>query len=151
MHIGTIASRLVETCTADESAADLAARMLDSHVGDLVVIEYRKDQAVPIGIVTDRDLAISVMAPKLDPESVTAGQIMSRSLTVVSEKDDVSVAFEEMRRSSVRRLPVVDENGRLSGVVALDDVMTYLASVMVDMSRIGRVQQIAEQRTRAHA
>ncbi|RDU99432.1 CBS domain-containing protein [Trinickia dinghuensis] len=149
MHVKAIVTRPVETCTIDESAANLAARMLHSHVGDLIVIEYRKDQPVPIGIVTDRDLAISVMAPKLNPESVTAGQIMSRSLIVVSEKDDVSVALEEMRRSGVRRLPVVNEDGRLSGVLALDDVMAYLASIMVDISRIGRVQQIAEQRTHA--
>lgn len=147
MNLGTIVTRAVETCTVDESAADLAARMLHKHVGDLIVIEYRKDQAVPIGIVTDRDLAISVMAPKLDPESVTAGQIMSRGLIVVSENDDVGVALAEMRRSGVRRLPVVDESGRLSGILALDDVMAHLASIMVDMSRIGRVQRIAEQRT----
>ena len=149
MHVGRIVTRPVETCTIDESAADLAARMLHSHVGALIVIEYRKGEAVPIRIVTDRDLAISVMAQKLDPESVKASQIMSRGLIVVSENDDVGVALEEMRRSGVRRLPVVDESGRLTGVVALDDVMEYLASVMVDVSRIGRLQQIEEQRTRA--
>ena len=149
MHVGRIVTRPAETCTADESAASLATRMLHSHVGDLVVIEYRKGEAVPIGIVTDRDLAISVMAPKLNPESVTAGQIMSRGLIVVSEKDDVSVALDEMRRSGVRRLPVVDDDGRLTGVVALDDVIGYLASIMVDVSRIGVVQQIAEQRIHA--
>jgi CBS domain-containing protein len=123
--------------------------MLHSQVGNLVVIEYRQGEAVPIGIVTDRDLAISVMAPRLNPDSVTAGQIMSRGLIVVSENDDVSVALDEMRRSGVRRLPVIDDGGRLTGVVALDDVMGYLASIMVDVSRFGVVQQIAEQRIHA--
>ena len=149
MQIGRIVTRPAETCTVDESAASLASRMLHSHVGNLVVIEYRQGEAVPIGIVTDRDLAISVMAPRLNPDSVTAGQIMSRGLIVVSENDDVSVALDEMRRSGVRRLPVIDDGGRLTGVVALDDVMGYLASIMVDVSRIGVVQQIAEQRIHA--
>ncbi len=149
MHVRRIFTRPVETCTVDESAADLAIRMLHDHVGCLIVIEYRKGEAVPIGIVTDRDLAISVMAAKLDPESVTAGQIMSHGLVVISESDDASVALDEMRRSGIRRLPVVDDSGKLTGVVALDDVMEYLASMLVDVSRIGRVQQIEEQRTHA--
>src|SRR5690348_4384809 len=101
MHVGKIVTRPVETCTVDENAAALASRMQRSHVGNLVVIEYRNGEAVPIGIVTDRDLAISVMAPKLDPERVTAGQIMSHALIVASESDDVTVALDEMRRSGV--------------------------------------------------
>ena len=74
---------------------------------------------------------------------------MSRGLIVVSEHDDVSGALDEMRLSGVRRLPVLDDDGRLTGVVALDDVIGYLASIMVDVSRIGVVQQIAEQRIHA--
>ncbi|NRO96971.1 CBS domain-containing protein [Paraburkholderia sp. NMBU_R16] len=149
MHVGRLVTRPVETCTVDENAATLASRMQHRHVGNLVVIEYRNGEAVPIGIVTDRDLVTSVMAPKLDPERVTAGQIMSHGLIVAAESDDVTVALDEMRRSGVRRLPVVDDGGRLTGIVALDDVMEYFASILVDVSRIGRVQQIEEQRTHA--
>jgi CBS domain-containing protein len=148
MRIANIVTRQVETCAADETAASLASRMLSAHVGNLVVIEHRNGESVPIGIVTDRDLVIAVMAPKLDANSVTAGQIMSHGLVVVCESDDVSIALDEMRRSGVRRLPVVDDSGKLTGIVALDDVMAYLASLLVDVSRIGQVQPIEEQRAR---
>jgi CBS domain-containing protein len=60
----------------------------------------------------------------------------------------VSVALEQMRRSGVRRLPVVDETGKLTGIVAMDDVVEYLASMLVDVSRVGRLQAIEEQRFR---
>jgi len=136
----------VASATGGATVRALADLMTHYAVGCVIV---RDDGRRPIGIVTDRDLAISVMAPRLNPDSVTAGQIMSRGLIVVSENDDVSVALDEMRRSGVRRLPVIDDGGRLTGVVALDDVMGYLASIMVDVSRFGVVQQIAEQRIHA--
>ncbi|MFX1739263.1 CBS domain-containing protein [Paraburkholderia sp. A1RI_3L] len=148
MHVGKIVTRPVETCGVNESASALAARMRQSHVGNLVVIEYRNGEAVPVGLVTDRDLVVTVLANKLDAERVTAGEIMSRGIVVANEGDEVSVALEQMRRSGVRRLPVVDETGKLTGIVAMDDVVEYLASMLVDVSRVGRLQAIEEQRFR---
>jgi CBS domain-containing protein len=148
MHVGKIVTRPVETCGVNESASALAARMRQAHVGNLVVIEYRNGEAVPVGLVTDRDLVVTVLANKQDPERVTAGEIMSRGAVVANEGDEVSVALEQMRRSGVRRLPVVDETGKLTGIVAMDDVVEYLASMLVDVARVGRLQAIEEQRFR---
>ncbi|MCW3634241.1 CBS domain-containing protein, partial [Burkholderia cenocepacia] len=72
MHIGRISTQPVESCTAECSALELADRMRHAHVGDVVVIEYRNGEAIPIGLVTDRDLVIEVMARGDDPGDVTA-------------------------------------------------------------------------------
>lgn len=148
MHIGRISTQPVESCTVDCSALDLAERMRHAHVGDIVVIEYRNGDAVPIGLVTDRDLVIEVMARGDDPDKVTAGQIMSRGLIVVSETDEIGIALEEMRRSGIRRLPVVDDAGRLTGIVTLDDIVEYLAALLGGVTEVGKLQQIEEQRFR---
>jgi signal-transduction protein with cAMP-binding, CBS, and nucleotidyltransferase domain len=123
---------------------DVAKRMRRAHVGDPVVIEYREGGPVPIGLVTDRDLVIKVLARQVDPTSVTAGEIMSRNLIVVSENDELNVAIEEIRRSDIRRLPVVDHIGMLVGIATLDDIVQHLASTLVDLSGIGRKQQMEE-------
>lgn len=149
MHIGRISTQPVESCTAECSAFELADRMRHAHVGDIVVIEYRNGEAIPIGLVTDRDLVIEVMARGDDPGDVTAGQIMSRGLVVVSDTDEIGVALEEMRRSGIRRLPVVDDAGRLAGIVTLDDIVEHLAGLLGGVVEVGKLQQIEEQRFRA--
>jgi len=149
MHIGRISTQPVETCTGDCSALVLAERMRHAHVGDIVVVEYRDGEAVPVGLVTDRDLVVGVMASGEDPDQFTAGQIMSRGLIVVSETDEIGVALEEMRRSGIRRVPVVDDDGRLAGIITLDDVVDYLASLLGSVAEVGKLQQIEEQRFRA--
>lgn len=89
------------------------------------------------------------MARGDDPGAVTAGQIMSRGLMVVAETDEIGAALEEMRRSGVRRLPVVDDDGRLAGIVTLDDIVEHLAGLLGGVAEVGRLQQIEAQRFRA--
>ncbi|ABC35862.1 CBS domain-containing protein [Burkholderia thailandensis] len=149
MYIGRISTQPVEFCTADCNALELAERMRHAHVGDIVVIEYRDGDAVPIGLVTDRDLVVEVMARGEAPDQVTAGQVMSRGLIVVSETDEIAMALEEMRRSGIRRLPVVDDMGRLTGIVTLDDIVEYLAALFGGIAEISKLQQVEEQRFRA--
>ena len=129
-------------------ALTLAERMRHTHVGDIVVVEYRNGEAVPVGLVTDRDLVVAVMASGEDADQFTAGQIMSRGLIVVSETDEIGVALDEMRRSGVRRLPVVDDSGRLTGIVALDDIVEYLASLLSGIAEVSKLQRMEEQRFR---
>nr|WP_269767715.1 CBS domain-containing protein [Burkholderia ubonensis] len=74
---------------------------------------------------------------------------MSRGLIVVSDTDEIGVALDAMRRSGIRRLPVVDDAGRLAGIVTLDDIVEYLAALFGGIAEIGKLQQIEEQRFRA--
>ncbi|AYY15684.1 CBS domain-containing protein [Actinobacteria bacterium YIM 96077] len=100
------------------SIVDAARAMRDANVGDVLVVE----QDVLHGIVTDRDIAIRVLAERADPNETTIGGICSEAIAVVTPVTPFDEAINLMRGRAVRRLPVVDENGRPLGVVSLGDL-----------------------------
>jgi CBS domain-containing protein len=119
--------RVTELCAlelavaAPGDLADAAARrMRDARVGTLVVVDpnYR-----PLGIVTDRDLALRCVAERRDPTRTTLGELMSNPVAWIRAHATVETALAEMAQLGVRRLPIVDERERLVGVLALDDVL----------------------------
>lgn len=127
MTIGSICNHEIITVQREATIHHVASLMRQYHVGDVVVIENRKDKTVPIGIVTDRDLVIEVVATELDCKVITAGDIMEHGLTVVKESAGVFEGIQIMTNKGVRRLPVVDDSGSLIGVVTLDDLLQLLA------------------------
>lgn len=126
MFIGEVCTRQVATCAGNATATQMAEMMRKDHLGDLIVIEYRNDEAVPIGIVTDRDLVTRVLAMELDATQVTATEIMSRPLVTAYEGEELLVAFERLRNSHVRRIPLLDSAGVLVGIVSMDDIAALL-------------------------
>jgi CBS domain-containing protein len=104
----------------------MAEMMRKDHLGDLIVVEYRSGDPVPIGIVTDRDLVTRVLAMELDASQVTATEIMSRPLVTAYEGEDVLVAFERLRNCQVRRIPLLDSAGVLVGIVSMNDIAALL-------------------------
>lgn len=145
MHIGAVCTRQVVTCTANATILEVAKLMRSDHVGDVVVVEYSGDDPMPIGIVTDRDFVIEVMAEELDPDTVTAGDLMSGTLVVAYEGEGLDVAIERMHVAGIRRVPVVDSAGVLVGIVTLDDIVAMHAPTLGNVSHIGRLQHIKEQ------
>jgi CBS domain-containing protein len=87
--------------------------------------------------VTDRDLTVEVLAQRIDPDTLTASDLMRKGLVTARENEAVEEAIERMRREGVRRLPVVDELGGLIGVLTADDVTEFLAAELTDITRIG--------------
>ena len=81
----------------------------------------------PVGVLTDRDIVITVVARQADPRTVRVGDVMTQQPVVVAETDSLEMALEEMRRIGARRLPVVGASGQLVGVLALDDIIDTLA------------------------
>ncbi|MEF8830562.1 MAG: CBS domain-containing protein [Halobacteriales archaeon] len=114
----------VESAGPSATAEHLAKTMADSNVGSVVVTE----DGVPVGMVTDRDLAERVLAMGRDPAEVTAADLMSGDVQVLAAGADVLDATAIMHRETVRRLPVVDEESRLVGIVTLDDLLRLLAT-----------------------
>jgi CBS domain-containing protein len=102
---------------ATQTVSDAARAMRDGNIGNVLVTEG--DQLV--GIVTDRDLVVRVLAEGLDPSRTPLGTVCSRELTTVSPGDAIETAVARMRESAIRRLPVV-EDGRLVGILALGDL-----------------------------
>ena len=127
MTVGDICNRDVVVAPKTEMIVDAAKRMRTSHVGDLIVVEHREGRHVPIGIVTDRDIVIGVVAG--DPDHVNyllVGDLMTSDLVTAQEDDSVETALKRMQEYGVRRLPIVDAEGALVGILTLDDVLQHL-------------------------
>lgn len=148
MNIGEICTIQTITCTRDETVQGAALLMRKHHVGDLIVVDQLDGEAVPAGILTDRDIVISVIALGLDPAGLQVGDIMSDDLLTCREDDDVYATIEHMRLRGIRRVPVVNRAGGLVGIVSADDLLEFLAEEMGDLSRISANQQAHEKRAR---
>ncbi len=148
MQIGKICTTHPIVCTREESVQGVALMMRTHHVGDLIVVDQPDGERTPLGILTDRDIVVSVIALGLDPASLLVGDIMNDDLLTCSENDDVYETIERMRLRGIRRVPVVDAAGLLMGVVSVDDLLEFLAEEMGELARIGPHQQAQEKRAR---
>lgn len=136
MPIIDICSRDVVTVVRDDTVGQAAKLMRQHHVGDVVVIEEAHGVRKPVGIVTDRDLVVEVLAPELDPDVMTAGDIMAQNVTAVEEHAGIFEVIQLMTAKGVRRLPVVRRNGDLAGIVSLDDLFVLLAKEVGNFSKL---------------
>lgn len=148
MEIGKLSILDTVCCSRDESVQGAALLMRKHHVGDLVVVEEPDGERIPVGIVTDRDIVVSVIALGLDPLGLQVGDIMTDDLLTASEHDDVYATIERMRLRGIRRVPVLSDSGTLSGIVSADDLLTFLAEEMEELARISPYQQQHERRAR---
>jgi len=148
MPIGEICTREVVIVKRNETVLEAAKLMRQHHVGDVVVIEERDGVRVPVGIVTDRDLVVEIMAPELDPAAMTVGDIMEQELVTVKESMGLFEAIQYMRSKTVRRLPIVDENGALIGILALDDLLELLSEELLAIAKLVRYQRRKETKQR---
>ena len=146
--VNLICNPNVATVAATEDVANAAALMRAQHVGDLVVVESRGNARVPVGILTDRDIVVGVIAERIAPDAVTVRDTMTRNPLTVREDASVEFALREMRRYGVRRAPVVRANGDLVGMITIDDVIQHLAVQMSRLADLIRLEQDAELRAR---
>lgn len=136
MSIGEICNRKVVVMQAEELVAEAARLMRDQHVGSILIVDEQGGKRVPVGIVTDRDLVVEVIAPELDPEVITEGDIMMTGFAVAKEETGVFEAIQYMRAKGVRRLPVVDIEEKLVGIVTLDDLLILLSEELDALAKL---------------
>jgi CBS domain-containing protein len=148
MRVGELCTVETIYCKREETVQGAALLMRTHHVGDVVVVEQPNGEHTPVGIVTDRNIVVSVIALGLDPASLQVGDIMSDDLLTVSDDDDVYETIERMRFRGLRRVPVVNSAGGLAGIVSVDDLLEFLAEEMSELSRISSHQQAHEKRAR---
>jgi CBS domain-containing protein len=137
MNAGKLCNRHVVTATRETSISGAAQLMRDKHVGSLIVVENRDNRLEPVGILTDRDIVIEVLAENVDPDIVTVGDIMTTAVLKVCEHDSIFEITQRMRARGVRRVPVVSNQGELVGVLAQDDILALLCeelSLLVKVS-----------------
>lgn len=119
------------TATPETSARTLAILMRDRHVGAVVITKNER----PVGIVTDRDLVARVMAPERDPLAIQAHDVMTPDPLTLREGTPLREAIEEMRARGIRRIPVVDDEGRLVNIHTLDDMLVVLGEEIANLGR----------------
>ena len=149
MHIGDICTRSVVTCRRDASVLEVARLMRDRHVGDVIVVDEGEGRQTPVGIVTDRDLVVAVLAEGISAEGLRAGDLIVDEVVTAFESELVYDAIWHMRSQGIRRLPIVDAQCHLSGVLTADDVTRFLAEELSSVARIVPRQITKEEATRA--
>jgi len=144
MNVGEICNREVVIADRTCSARQAVKLMRELNVGDIVVVEERGGQRVPVGIVTDRDIVVEIIAADVDPDAVDLGEVMSRRLLTAGTEDDILTTVKRMRTEGVRRLPVVNVLGGLEGILTLDDLLPLLAELIADLIELIACQQKRE-------
>jgi CBS domain-containing protein len=148
MLLNTICTVDVVCCARATTVAAAAKLMRDHHIGDLVVVDSPDQDRTAVGVVTDRDLVVEVLAKGMDPVHTTVGAIMRTPVVVARDTEDTTAALERMQAQGVRRIPVVDERERVVGVVTLDDLLKVHAAHAAAMVEIISKEQSKEHRTR---
>jgi CBS domain-containing protein len=120
--------------------------MRNSHVGDVIVVDQPDGKLLAAGIITDRDLVVKVLAREVDPAAVTAEDIMSGELITAGEASDAHETAELMRFKGVRRIPVLDKDGGLVGIVTLDDLLKVMGDELTVLGRVMSRERFQEQR-----
>ena len=129
MNVAQLCSRDVVSLRKTDGVITAARLMRERHVGYIVVVEpdFAGSTVRPIGVLTDRDIVVGVIAKEIDPRTLCVEDVMSSNPVVLNQHDSIAAAVAEMRRMGVRRMPVVGELGQLIGVLSLDDVLDTLA------------------------
>jgi len=148
MTAGELCNREVIITTPDIGIHEAAKLMRVHHVGTLVVVDPQPGQALPLGILTDRDLVIEVLAEDVPLEEVTVGDVMNSNPTRVQTTDGLWDTLQIMRGQGIRRILVVEQDGALAGILALDDVIALLAEETTLLAKLIAREQSREQRAR---
>ncbi|MFC7300198.1 CBS domain-containing protein [Cognatiluteimonas weifangensis] len=147
MRIADICTRDVVQIDAEASLREAATIMRSQHVGTLVVTGADGSRA-PGGILTDRDIVLSVVAVGIDLDVLTVGDVMTADVATCREGDGLFDAIHTMHERGVRRLPVLDDAGGLAGIVAADDIYAAIGKQLHDLGYALARGQVREMRLR---
>jgi CBS domain-containing protein len=150
MNVGEICERDTVTIRPQEDLLAAAQLMREKHVGFLIVVEPAVAEGAwhPVGVLTDRDVVITVVAREANPRSLRVEDVMTRKPAQIQADESLDAALREMRRVGVRRLPVVGERGALYGVISLDDVLARLSDQLQHVAGSIRSEQRVERALR---
>ncbi|MET0659293.1 MAG: CBS domain-containing protein [Steroidobacteraceae bacterium] len=147
MNVGSYCHHRVITVHPQMDLAAAAAHMRSNHVGLLVVVN--PGELRPVGVLTDRDIVVQVVARNLSPAMITVADAMTRDVVIAHNEEPLTMISHRMRSTGVRRVPVVDDKGALVGIVASDDILDILATILSNISSATHKEQSVERRSRA--
>jgi len=148
MNAGEICNREVVVAYRDTGLSEAARLMREHHVGSLIVVVDRAKERVPVGILTDRDIVVAVVAKELDARKLSVGEVMSSGVFAVREQDGLAEVLRAMREHGVRRVPVVTPSGALAGILTIDDLLELVADELGDFVRTISHERVRESRVR---
>ncbi len=151
MTVGNLCNPQVVTISSAETISDAAQRMLEEHVGLLVVVTAGSPPTdlMPVGVLTDRDIVTAVVAKNADAQALKVGDVMTRSPLLVGEEHSLEGTLRHMREAGVHRVPVIGVRGQLTGILSLDDVIEAFASQLADVAGALRSRRDRERVTRS--
>jgi CBS domain-containing protein len=148
MKVGECCNKRVVAIASSADAAEAAKLMRAQHVGFLVVHREGDVLRKPVGVLTDRDLVLGVMARDVDPYAVTVDDIMSHQPLTANEGDELGDLLQGLRLAGFRRAPVVDARGALMGIMTVDDAIEVITGLMCDIAGSIKSEQRQERRRR---
>ena len=146
--ISHFCTRDVVTVAAQASVVEACGLMRKHHVGAVVVVEENAAGKRPLGVLTDRDIAVEVVALGLAPESLKVSEVVQRDVTTIREDAGYAETVRLMSINGVRRMPVVDQRGNLVGIITVDYVLRQIAAPLVALSDLVARERHFEQATR---
>lgn len=120
----------------DQTVLEAAQRMRSGHVGSVFVTDQEGGR--PLGVLTDRDIVVRVVGAGLDPAATSVRDVMTPSPTTLRADESIDQALFRMREKGVRRLPIVDGRGKLTGTVSLDDLLVLLSAELGQTAAVVR-------------
>lgn len=144
MNVGEICCRDVVIAGKQDSIFMVARLMRDHQVSNVVMVESRNGINVPLGVLSDRDIVIKIIAEGLDLNHIRVGDIINGQVLTAHEGDDVTITLKRMRHSGIRRVPIVSQDNGLIGILSIDDILDTVTEQLNDIDQI-----IAHEHTRA--
>ena len=120
MKVQEIMTEKVQSCLPDDKVSAIARMMREQNCGFIPVVTTNN---VPVGVITDRDVCMAVATKLQNAADIDVGELMSRKIFACFAEDDITVALRRMKETKVRRLPVVNHEGKLKGILSLDDIV----------------------------
>jgi predicted transcriptional regulator len=148
MPVGEICNREVVIINKKEGILDAARLMRDHHVGDVIVVEEKDTRVIPVGILTDRDIVVELIAKDVPLDSVLVEDVMSDDLVSVREDMGIWDTIQCMRRKGIRRVVVTGDKDQLVGILSSDDLIDLLSGELMDLVKTFMREQIREKETK---
>ena len=134
MSISEFCRHEVICATRETTVTEAASMMREHHIGDVIVVERRSGKQIPVGIITDRDIVVEVVAAGMDPGALKLGDLKMTPLTTIGEGASYAQTVSKMSVEGVRRMPVVKPDGTLAGIITLDDILWQLAGPLAALA-----------------
>ena len=148
MTVGKICNREVVIVTPENNLIEVAKLMREYHVGDVVVVDEQSGERTPVGIITDRDIVLAIIASEVNLTDVVAGDIMTSDLITAREGDSIWDTLQRMRSHGVKRLPVVNDRNGLEGILSVNDFLELISEELLTLAQVARRQQQREREKR---